>query len=588
MAKDSGNVIGIDLGTTFSAMARLDRRGACITIPNAEGELTTPSVVLFEPGGNVVVGRRALRACKVCPDRVAFCVKRDIGEAFCEHPIAGRRTSPVHISSLILKKLKQDAEQKIGPVAGAVIAVPAYFDEVRRQATVDAGSIAGLNVLDILNEPTAAALAYGFKDYLDAGGDVGNVGGAVKTADTVRNVVVYDLGGGTFDVTVIRIEGEQFRVLATEGEVRLGGEDWDERVLSHAAGLLQAEHGVDPRQDPHSHQELLLAVEEAKRDLSQRDSTEFTVHCGGQRAVVKLTRGQFEDMTSALLYRTESRVCQVIENAKLTWEDVDTILLVGGSTRMPQVPAMLRRVTGQEPDGSLSADEVVAHGAAIQAAMIVVTGKPAEQTVDPDAVADESKDASDADVLIRPPSAHPVTGEVSGVEGGSKPLDVSTDDFVSIGFDYDDQIATALSEVTTVNVNAHSLGVVARSAKTGKNITSVMIPRNSALPASYKKIFGVVTNNQQSVIVQVLEGESEDPEACVQIGECVVAPLAPGLKRGSPISVTFTYDNSGRLHVEARDETSGTAAETVIIRESALTQKEMVKAQKVIASLLVS
>ncbi len=609
-----GKVVGIDLGTTFSAVAYLDRRGSPVTIPNAEGELTTPSVVLFDKDDTVAVGRRALRACLVHPDRVATCVKREMGEPFCRGPIAGRQMSPVHLSSLILKKLKQDAEKKIGPIAGAVITVPAYFDEARRQATASAGTIAGLEVLDILNEPTAAALAYGFHNYLEHGGDARELAGAPRRGLAGSGTfVVYDLGGGTFDVTAIRIKDEEFRVLATDGDVRLGGKDWDDRLLAHAAKLFIRQYGADPREDPHSHQELALAVEEAKRDLSSRPGTEFAVHNGGNRLVVTVTREQFDEMTGDLLFRTESRLHTVLASAGLRRQDIAKVLLVGGSTRMPQVPNMLRRAMEQEPDDSLSADEVVAHGAAIQAAINAVTGKPAEQSpaegvgschVDfgaidlaGDAPARASEDpvapaasAATSSADDEEAAAYSTSMELAGPAGG-KLLDASPEEdaFVSLApdCDYEREVSDVLSGLRTINVNAHSLGVVARSQKTGRSATSILIPRNSSLPASHTKVFGAVAENTRTVVVQIVEGESRDPRACVSIGQCVVGPLPQGLRRGSPISIVFTYDNSGRLHVKARDDTSGVASETVIIRQSLLSKAEVASARRLVGSMTV-
>jgi len=609
MAANGGKVIGIDLGTTFSAMAYLDRRGEPVTIPNAEGELTTPSVLLFNKDETVVVGRRALRACLVHPDRVSTCVKREMGEPLCRSPIAGRQMSPVYVSSLILKKLKQDAEKKIGPIAGAVITVPAYFDEARRQATAAAGTLAGLSVLDILNEPTAAALAYGFHHYVERGGQASKLADMPpRGLDGSSTFLVYDLGGGTFDVTVIRIQDEEFRVLATDGDVRLGGKDWDDRIIAHAATLFARQYGADPLEDPHSHQELVLAAEEAKRDLSVRPSTEFTVSHGGKRLVLAITREQFEEMTGDLLFRTQSRLHKVLESANLRPEDVKRILLVGGGTRMPQVPDMLRREMRQEPDDSLSADEVVAHGAAIQAAIIAVTGKPAEQStgMDGDAcradfVASDPAGDGPLKMLAEPlamsePSAAcppavkeavsqvqtpaPVCPPAQAPSGASSDKDAPC--FLP-DCDYEKNVSYVLSEIRTINVNAHSLGVVALSPKTKKKQTSILIPRNSPLPASRTKTFGSAVENAKTVVVQIIEGDSRDPSACVSIGQCVVGPLPQGLSVGSPISIVFTYDNSGRLHVKARDDTSGVSSETMIIRQGLLSRAEMATAKRLVA-----
>ena len=304
--------IGIDLGTTFSAAAYLDGHGQPVTIANAENELTTPSVVMFEPGGDIVVGREARQAALTDPGRVAECVKRDIGEPYFTRRIGGSRIAPEAISALVLKKLKQDAEAKLGPIGGAVITVPAFFDERRREATVSAGLIAGLEVLDIINEPTAAALAYGLRDFILKGGDAERELRLVDETMPAHTALIYDLGGGTFDVTLLKIAGSKFTVLSTDGDVRLGGRDWDEAIVAHAAELFEKEYGTDPRTDPCSHQALLMAAEQAKMNLSQRDHTRLTVRHGGEALTVDLTREQFDQMTTGLLFRTEHRLRQVM------------------------------------------------------------------------------------------------------------------------------------------------------------------------------------------------------------------------------------------------------------------------------------
>ncbi len=329
MANDKGEIVGIDLGTTFSAVAYLDRMGFPVTIPNAEGELITPSAVLFEPDGSVVVGRQALRAAIVQPERVALCVKRDMGETFYSRIVAGRRWKPQHLAAFILRKLKQDAERRIGPVRGAVITVPAYYDEARRQATVDAGRIASLRVVDIINEPTAAALAYAFRKVVDRG----DLDAIEQLKSAGGTVAVYDLGGGTFDVTVIRQCENQVNVLATDGDLFLGGRDWDERIVNHVAKAFIETFGTDPRENPQAMQELWRAAEEAKKDLSSRQATMFSISHAGHRLPVTLTRDQFGQMTKDLLYRTESRIVRVLRNAHLSWSDLNEVLLVGGSSR---------------------------------------------------------------------------------------------------------------------------------------------------------------------------------------------------------------------------------------------------------------
>jgi molecular chaperone DnaK (HSP70) len=609
MAEGRGQIIGIDLGTTFSSTAYLDPRGTPVTIPNSEGDLITPSVILFEESGTVIVGRQAQRAALLFPERIASCVKRDMGEPFYSQLIAGKRLSPVTLSALILKKLKQDAEKRIGPTSGAVITVPAYFDEARRQATIDAGTIAGLNVIDIINEPTSAALAFALDRFLKKGGKPGDLTALTDKSDKPITAVVYDLGGGTFDVTVIRMVGNEVKVLATDGDVRLGGKDWDERIIDYCAKLFIKEFGQDPREDRHSHQDLLLSSEEAKKDLSRRVNTAIAVNHAGNRLMVPLSRERFEEMTGDLLYRTESRLNRVIKSAALTWDDVDEVLMVGGGTRMPQVGKMLARVTGREPNAVLAVDEVVACGAAIHAAILQVTGRIDEDMVGPITVhegaaeyAPESPVAQAKELDFGPVDAASQVG-VEGPAAEAPPADVSQEVELEpaaeglfsmkeaeekqalAAFDHD--VSDILSEVTTVNVNAHSLGVVASSPRTRKEYVSILIRRNSPLPASGKKVYGTETDNQRIVRVRVVEGESRDPGACMPIGECVVAPLPQGLPKGSPIRVLFRYDQSGRLHVEAQDEASGAKAQTVFIRSMAMTGEQLDKARTVVSQTTV-
>ena len=601
MAEEGKRIIGIDLGTTFSAMAYLDRHGDPVTIANNEGDLTTPSVVLIEEDGHVVVGREARRSCIIYPDRVAMWVKRDMGERHYRHLVAGKQYTPQALAAFILKKLRQDAEKRLGEVAGAVITVPAHFDETRRQATVEAGELAGLDVLDIINEPTSAALAYAFRHFVDRGGKPEDVAAMAVSTTAPTTAMVYDLGGGTFDVTIIRIAGDDLRVLATDGDVQLGGNDWDERVVKYAADRFVKHYGGDPREDPQSLQELLLVAEDAKKSLSQREQTQMYISHKGERLAVGLTREQFEEMTADLLYRTESRVDRVIRSIGLGWDAIDEILLTGGSTRMPQVVNMLRRVSKKEPNGTLSVDEVVAHGAAIHGAIIQVGGVRPHARVEELMFADEDEEEEGAvgaeaipetpavphrpmprEAMAEPAAAAPAMGEADFLAAGAGSI------FDDGGDLFDQDIEQLLHTVKSVNVNAHSLGVVVRSHTTGREYNSILIPRNSPLPASERKIYGTVKQNQKYVRVEVLEGESEDPDACIHIGEAIVSPLPYGLPKGSPVSVAFTYDSSGRLHVRARDETSGQLAETTIVRPTLLSKAEMQKGRQAVSDTSVT
>jgi molecular chaperone DnaK len=353
--------VGIDLGTTYSVVARLDERGRPVTLVNAEGDRLTPSVVLLD-GDDVVVGKEAMKAMSSEADRVAECAKRDMGHRAYHRPINGKEYPPEVIQAWILNKLRRDAMQQIGPFDKAVITVPAYFDEIRRKATQDAGYMAGCDVLDIINEPTAAAVAFGFQQgFLDA----------PLSSDRPRYVLVYDLGGGTFDVTVMEIRGSEFLALATDGDVSLGGYDWDQRLLNLAADAFQQAHALDLRADSAAAGKLWRECEDAKRTLSARPKAPVVAEYQGMVLRLEISREQFEDATQDLLDRTRFTCVQALQAAGLEWSDLDRVLLVGGSTRMPMVRAMLQKISGKPPDASVAADEAVAHGAALQAGLIL-------------------------------------------------------------------------------------------------------------------------------------------------------------------------------------------------------------------------
>src|SRR5438045_587656 len=363
MMSSAGKLVGIDLGTTFSAIATLDDRGQAITLPNADGEMLTPSAVLLD-GDIAVVGAAARDVALERPDKVATLIKRRMGYSTFGTEVDGREFRPETLSAIILRKLVQDAERRLGPIHKAVITVPAYFDDTRRKATKDAGRIAGLDVLDILDEPTAAALAYSFQR-----------GHAVPSpqatlTDRPQTVLVYDLGGGTFDVTVVKLLPKRFQVLAIEGDVRLGGKDWDDRIVNHVADAFLARYGEDPRIDAQSLAVLQAASERAKRTLSKLDQASVTVNHAGRKLAVPVSRKEFETLTRDLLTRTRLTTQQVLRQAGMAWDHIDRILLVGGSTHMPMTGAMLRDLSGKPPDNSLAVSEVVARGAAIHAGIL--------------------------------------------------------------------------------------------------------------------------------------------------------------------------------------------------------------------------
>ena len=353
--------VGIDLGTTFSVISMLDDLGRPQTLINAEGDKITPSVVFFE-GDNVVVGKEAAKALSTDADQVAECAKRDLGNRFFHRPLGGRQYPPEALQAWILNKLRADAAKQIGPFSKCVVTVPAYFDEVRRKATMDSGYIAGLDVLDIINEPTAAAVAFGFQQ--------GYMNPANQDQER-KKILVYDLGGGTFDVTVMEIGGRDFNALATDGDVQLGGKDWDQRLVDFVSEEFIRKYGMDPREDPNNTGRLWRECEDAKRTLSARTKANIACDYRGQAVRLEVTRKLFQDITQDLLDRTAFTTRQTLQAAGLEWSDLDRVLLVGGSSRMPAVVEMLKQLSGKDPDCSVSPDEAVAHGAALHAGLLL-------------------------------------------------------------------------------------------------------------------------------------------------------------------------------------------------------------------------
>jgi molecular chaperone DnaK len=354
--------IGIDLGTTYSVVAYLDATGRPTTVLNGTGDLLTPSALFFDDDG-VVVGKEAVKNCVFAPDSYVECFKRDMGSEYGRRSIRGVKVPPEILSAFVLERLKQDAERRLGPISQAVITVPAFFDETRRKATQDAGRLVNLEVLDIINEPTAAAVAYGYMHgrFSD---------GATHADSKPTRILVYDLGGGTFDVTILELAGTQFRTLATDGDVLLGGKDFDERLVNYIAEQFVAAQGIDPRSDPQDAAQLWIDAQEAKHTLTERSKATVVCIHAGVRMRIEVTRERFEDLTRDLVERTETTTALVVKQAGLTWPQIDRVLLVGGSGRMPMIGQMLRKVTGKELDCSLSLDEVVAHGAALYASML--------------------------------------------------------------------------------------------------------------------------------------------------------------------------------------------------------------------------
>ncbi len=473
--------LGIDLGTTYSAVATVTDAGRTVMVPNAEGQILTPSVVFFDED-EIIVGNAAKQHALVNIDSVAICPKRDMGKKYYSRPIRGQQLPPEVIQATILKQLKDDAVAIHGGEMAVVITVPAYFDEPRRRATAHAGEMAGLNVLDIVNEPTAAALAYGEQlGYLDE-----------KTGATLKplRILVYDLGGGTFDVTLLDLKPGDVKTLATDGDVKLGGRDWDEALANYGADCFYQAHGLDPRTDNQAWLNIIQHAEQVKQALTFQQQAILEIRHSGYTQAVAVTRDTFEELTEALVERTAYTCRQLIQTAGVTWDTVDRIILVGGSTRMPMISRMLLEMTKKPPERGVHPDEAVARGAAIFARHMLY-----KQSI----------------------------GE--GADAGPS--------------------------FKVTNVNAHSLGIEGVDQQTQRKQNSIIIPRNTALPA--KKVHKFVTKreNQTSIVVNVLEGESREPTHCSLIGRAVVRDLPPQLPKGWPIQVTYEYRENGRLAVHA-------------------------------------
>lgn len=505
-----GHTVGIDLGTTFSAIAHLDADGNPVALANEEEEIETPSLILLAETGHVIVGPSRTRAAMEDPEHVVERVKRHMGTTEYKRTFDGHEITPEFLSALILKKLRQDAEKRIGPVGNAVITVPYYFNDARRKATQDAGRISGFNVIDIINEPTAATLTYAWKR-----GELG-----VGHSDKPHMALVYDLGGGTFDVTVVKYTPAHFQVLATDGDVYLGGIDWNDRLLNYIADEFKKRHGADPRDSAHTTQVLRNDCDLAKIELTNKPQTTVVCRHEGKSISVPITREQFEQMTADLLQRTIDTTELVIEQAKIKPNELDAIVLVGGSTLMPKVPAMLEQATGIKPYQGLSPHTAVAQGAAIHAAIL------------------EAK-------------------------------------YRGSGSELAETVRKYLKNVKQDDVNSHSLGVVVKDPKTGKPRNHIMIPRNTTLPVEKQQVFNTLSAGQLRATVKVVEGDAPDPAACSLIGNCSITQLPANLPKGSPVEVTYAFGSDGRVRVRARDKTGGKEAVIEIERRGGLDEQQI-------------
>jgi molecular chaperone DnaK len=545
----STRIFGIDLGTTYSCIAYVDETGRPIVVPNSDSEMTTPSVVYFETADNVVVGKEAKNMSKLEPDRVIEFVKRDMGNPAYSFEVEGRPYKPEEISSLILRKLVGDASQNIGEeITDVVITCPAYFGISEREATKNAGHLAGLNVHHILNEPTAAAICYG-----------------VDRAKGDQTVLVYDLGGGTFDVTIIALKGSDIHVVVTGGNHTLGGKDWDDRVTEYLASQFTQAHPDkgNPLDDSYSYQEIVKSAEDAKKTLTSKEKSPVSVSHGGERVRVELTRGKFEEITSDLLDQTIQLTRDLFEKAKERGsERVDQVLLVGGSSKMPYVARRMMEEFGGEIQ-LFEPDLAVAKGAALMGIKILAGEMIKEVIADEQGVSKDEVDLEKVDAQVLEKAAAEATRRSPGT------LRLPSKDLAE------------MARRKIVNVSSKSFGVVAlKDLQSMEEYVAFLINNNTPVPAEVTETgFGTVSDNQRDVHVRVMEqsGQEESPELAdnKDIGEGQITGLPSNLPAGSPIHVTFRLEDDGTLQVSAIEPTSGKDLKLNIQVEGVMSREEV-------------
>lgn len=552
-------IFGIDLGTTYSAIAYVDEFGQPAIILNEDDEPVTASTIFFETPENVIVGKVAKTSGRVDPLNYAELIKPYMGDPDYRREFHGKEYRPEQLSAIILGKLKSYAESKLGlPVTDVVITVPAYFNEQQRNATEQAGVLAGFNVKRIIPEPTAAAIAYAATDA------------------TQKTVLVYDLGGGTFDVTVMRVEDQKVRVVCVKGDHNLGGRQWDDRVAAYLASEWQRETGEsdDPLSNMETLQELLNSAEEAKKQLSQRVKVPLKVNHAGKGQRVELTRDKFDELTSSLLETTAAMTRDAVaEAAHLGSPTIDLILLVGGSSRMPQVQTRLQQEFPGVEQKLFDPELAVAKGAAIYA-----NNTRIQETY--------------ADLM----------------ESMFGKRDVAVDTLpVSVQREVEEKVARALPgthrkaiasglRTEVINVCSKNFGLVVCDRATRQEEVCYLIKRNSPVPAEVQEEFGTLDDNQASVDLQIIESSAEegpgrplptdagDP-TCRRL-KTVTFNLPPGLRAGHAIQVKYSLsEDGGRLRVHAVDPQSGIAIEDSVENLGAIEAKELEAMKREMAAM---
>lgn len=482
-----GNIVGIDLGTTYSALAMLNAIGKPEIVPNADGERLTPSAIFFDEENSelIRVGVEAVNSRHLNPGRSVRWIKRHMGDTDYKVDIDGKDWNPVELSALILKKLKQDCGLDRGEIRDAVISVPAHFDEVRRKATMDAGTAIGLNVVAIVNEPVAAALYY------------------ATTREVTGRVLVYDLGGGTFDVTLMDVNGPTMEIICSQGDHALGGVDFDNKVLEILQKLYRDKFDADLITCDEDRARYEDEAEDIKKTLSRRPVAKTMLYGPSGNMRAEITREMFEESIAPLVARTDMMVEVALEEAGVKPSDVDTVLLVGGSTRVPMIRAHLEETFGFPPENAVNVDECVALGAALHAGLTMARQNPDE------------------------------------VDAG---------------------IRTGLGDINLTDVCNHSYGTICApiDKETGRRVVQnkIILQKNTPLPCEASQVFYTVSQGQERVEVTVTQGEDSDPSYVSTIATQSFE-LPPDRPAERPIKVTYSYDLNQRMHCRFEDVESG-------------------------------